>query len=62
MNDLEDWQEEAVRFGGAMGGEYLESIGKTDLAMLTAEEWETFIRCVVINAKTKWAELEPCPF
>ena len=33
--------------GGAMGGEYLDSIGKTDLGTLKPEEWLTFIEAVV---------------
>ena len=33
--------------GGAMGGEYLDSIGKTDLETLKPEEWLTFIEAVV---------------
>jgi hypothetical protein len=30
-----------------MGGEYLESIGKTDLAQLSLEEWHTLIEVIV---------------
>ena len=37
----------AMEHGGQMGGEYLDSLGKTDLATFTAEEWSTFIECVV---------------
>lgn len=33
--------------GGAMGGEYLDSIGKTDLETLDPDEWLTFIEAVV---------------
>ena len=33
--------------GGEMGGEYLDSIGKTDLEMLNPDEWLTFIEAVV---------------
>ena len=33
--------------GGAMGGEYLESIGKTDLESLERKEWLIFIEAVV---------------
>ena len=29
-----------------MGGEYLQEIGKTDLALLTQEEWLTFLQCI----------------
>lgn len=33
--------------GGKAGGEYLESIGKTDLVTLTQAEWEIFVEAVV---------------
>jgi hypothetical protein len=33
--------------GGDLGGEYLDSIGKTDLASLGREEWLTFVEAVV---------------
>lgn len=37
----------AMIAGGRMGGEYLESIGKSDLATLTETEWDVFIEAVV---------------
>ncbi len=37
----------AMAHGGQMGGEYLDSIGKTDLATLTVPEWHCFIEAVV---------------
>lgn len=58
----DNWELPAIEHGGAMGGEYLESIGKTDLAQLTADEWSIFISCVCLNYHSKRAELEPCPF
>ena len=33
--------------GGELGGEYLDSIGKTDLESLDREEWLTFVEAVV---------------
>ena len=33
--------------GGKIGGEYLDSIGKTDLETLQPEEWLTFIEVIV---------------
>jgi len=38
---------EAMTVGGQQGGEYLESIGKSDLATLTESEWDRFIDAVV---------------
>lgn len=37
----------AMVHGGRMGGEYLDSIAKTDLAMLTPEEWRIFVEAVI---------------
>jgi hypothetical protein len=37
----------AMARGGAMGGEYLDSLGKTDLAQLSLEEWHTLIEVIV---------------
>jgi Family of unknown function (DUF6511) len=38
---------EAMRAGGDAGGAFLDEIGKTDLALLTGEEWETFLTRVI---------------
>lgn len=38
---------EAMTVGGQTGGEYLESIGKSDLATLTETEWDRFLDAVV---------------
>jgi hypothetical protein len=37
----------AFAHGGEMGGEYLDSIGKTDLETLQPDEWLTFVEAVV---------------
>ena len=37
----------AMQAGGHLAGEYLESIGKSDLVTLTTEEWSTLIEVVV---------------
>lgn len=62
MNDLEEYEENALTYAGQMAGEYLESINKTDLTTLTPQEWEIFIKCVGVNFLTKRAELMPVPF
>jgi hypothetical protein len=33
--------------GGEMAGEYLDSIGKTDLESLSREQWLTFVEAIV---------------
>ena len=37
----------AMRHGGEMAGEYLDSLGRTDLVLLDAEEWQTLIEVIV---------------
>ncbi|BAE49161.1 conserved hypothetical protein [Candidatus Terasakiella magnetica] len=37
----------AMEHGGQMGGEYLDSIAKTDLAALSPEQWQTFVEAVI---------------
>lgn len=59
---MESFEIEAALYGGTQGGEYLESIGKSDLATLSADEWQTFLECVCKAYGTKRAELQPCPF
>ena len=33
--------------GGKAGGAYLDSLGRTDLALLSEEEWDTFVEVIV---------------
>lgn len=40
-------EQAAIAHAGAMGGEYLDSIGKTDLARLTGAEWSTFVETAI---------------
>lgn len=40
-------ESQAMTVGGQQGGEYLESIGKSDLATLSETEWDRFIDAVV---------------
>lgn len=61
-NDIQDWEREAVLYGGSMGGEYLESIKVFDLAKLTPSQWETFCEVVCMNYHAKRVELQPAPF
>ena len=40
-------ERDAIRHGGEMGGEYLESLGRADLTRLSEAEWLTFVECVI---------------
>lgn len=48
---------EAVLKGGSMAGQYLDEIGKTDLATLSAAEWEAF--CFKLVGYTFMAAANP---
>lgn len=62
MNDLTPYEQAALEFAGECAGEYLDSIGKTDLAKMTQEEWQTLISVACLNFSQKRNELTPCPF
>jgi len=47
---MEQFEREAAAEGGNAGGQYLDRIGKTDLASLTREEWEEFCALIFIGA------------
>lgn len=40
---LDEYERRALEDGGNAGGEYLDAIGKTDLASLDEHEWRTFL-------------------
>lgn len=46
MVDPTESETEAMAYAGAMGGEYLDHLGKTDLAKLSLEEWQEFLRAI----------------
>ena len=37
----------AILHGGDMAGEYLDSLGKTDLALFSSEEWQILLEVIV---------------
>lgn len=57
MIDSTSSEKAAMVAGGELGGEYLEHIGKTDLATLEPGEWAMFIESVVTGYVDKLAEL-----
>ena len=50
MSDVFRIDRNAVLRAGDMAGQYLDEIGKTDLATLTSQEWEAFLFRVVGHA------------
>lgn len=57
MIDATDTEEEGLAKGGEAGGEYLDSIGKTDLAVLTEAEWREFL-CRVLGGYSDFMRAE----
>lgn len=55
---MEEHEKEAYIHGGNMAAEYAKSIGKSDLANLTGDEWLTFCECMCKNYHMKHVELE----
>jgi hypothetical protein len=43
-HELDAYERRAIEEGGGVAGEYLQSIGKFNLAELTPEEWDEFCR------------------
>lgn len=62
MQDPTEHEIAAMMFGAQMGGEYLDSIGKTDLGALSEDEYMTFIECVITGFTDKLAEMNKPPF
>ena len=47
MIDATSNEMQAMSSGGQQGGDYLERIGKSDLATLTETEWDRFLDAVI---------------
>lgn len=47
--ELDAFEAAARDDAGEMAGAYLDTIGKTDLATLTAEEWQGFLHQVIVG-------------
>lgn len=73
LSEPTQFERAAMDHAGDMGGEYLESIRKSDLATMTLDEWHTFISCVcggyvdsLLNARAEViesaAKVTRCPF
>lgn len=59
-----DQEDEALNAGGNAGGEYLESIGVTDLAALDAVQWREFLARILegYSAAMREAAKTTAPF
>ena len=59
MVDPTEREKAAMKAGGALGGEYLEHLGKTDLMELSADEYEIFIESVVTGYTEELGKTPP---
>lgn len=59
MNDPDENEIAALEHAGAMGGEYLDEIGETDLAKLTVEQWMTLVEAIVTGYQDRLRERVP---
>ncbi len=57
MQGLTNGEIEAIQAASGPAGEYLDTIGKTDLAALSETEWMSFLECVITTALDKLAEI-----
>ena len=57
MIDPDDDEQAALEFASQMAGEYVESLGVTDLAAFTGEQWAALIECAVTGYQDKLAEV-----
>ena len=58
MIDATKHETAAALHGGTFGGQYLDSIGQTDLAKLQPDQWQQFLLCVIGGYHEKLIEIE----
>lgn len=51
-SQLDAFEEDARDEAGEMAGAYLDTLGKTDLASLTEDEWKAFLHQVLVGFET----------
>ena len=62
MNDLAPHQVIALEDASKMAGEYLTELGKTDLAIMTRDEWNILLTVIVCRYRESENKNAPCPF
>ncbi len=51
--DISKEESIAIDYASRMAGEYIDSVGKSDLSSYTAEQWRTLIEVICINYHDK---------
>lgn len=65
MFDLHHYEKQALGVASQAAGEYLDEIGKTDLATMTGDEWDSLISLVFVKAAAeiqRLTEVNAVPF
>ena len=62
MIDVTPNEQAAMDNGGKLAGEYLEHLGKTDLATMTEEEWKMIVECIVTGYVEAMQKYKDIPF
>lgn len=62
MIDPNESEQAALQYAAEVGGEYAESLGRTDLALWSAAEWRTLIEVAVTAFQDRLRQIEPIPF
>jgi hypothetical protein len=57
MIDTTEYEREAIAHGGSMAGEYLETLGKTDIAVMTPDEYDAFIETAITGYVERLGEI-----
>jgi len=61
MIDPTEHEIDAIMASSEPAGQYLDSIGKTDLATLTEDEWYSFLEVVITGYQDRLAVLKMMP-
>lgn len=62
MIDPNENEQAALQHAALVGGEYVESLGRTDLALWSASEWQTLVDVAVTAFLERLRQIEPIPF
>ena len=62
MIDPNEYEQAALQLAAEVSGEYAESLGRTDLAQWSQQEWQTLIEVVVTAFFERLRQIEPIPF
>lgn len=56
--DPSEIEKQALLFASKQAGDYIEYLGKTDMALMTPKQWDDLIYCIGLGFCQKKMELE----